>query len=160
MYPYYYYRVNNWEPTLLLLRRSLYAEEMVCTMSSELFHIPETKDLKGNSEMHSHLVPASYHRVTAVGSAQRLKNGEQQQSIIETMTACILNAETQDRKVDEWLNRMEKNASPEYKPVIQVIIKWQEQAKSYLKQAKEALQSMGVSFPVSQEQQGDQENDY
>jgi hypothetical protein len=160
LYPYYYYRVNNWEPTLLLLHQSLYAEEMVCAMSSEFFHIPETKDLKGNNEMHSHLVPASYHRVTAVGSAQRLKNGEQRQSIIETMTTCILNAETQDRKVREWLNVMEENASPEYKPVIQVIIKWQGQAESYLKQAKEALQSMGVSFPVTQEQQNDQENYY
>ncbi|WP_199860689.1 hypothetical protein [Oceanobacillus damuensis] len=49
--------------------------------------------------MHNHLVPASYHRVTAVGSAQKLKNGEEQQTIIETMVACIINAETQDINV-------------------------------------------------------------
>ncbi|MGE7764874.1 hypothetical protein [Peribacillus sp. NPDC096540] len=55
----YYYRFNNWEPILYMLHQSLYAEEMVCAMSSELFHIPATKDLKGNLEMHSHLVPAS-----------------------------------------------------------------------------------------------------
>ncbi|NRG48462.1 hypothetical protein [Bacillus sp. CRN 9] len=153
MYPYYYYRGNNWDHILMLLRQSLYAEEMVCSMSSELFHIPETKDLEGNDEMHSHLVPASYHRVTAVGSAQRLKNGEQRETIVQTMTTCIINAENQDRKVREGLNTMEQNASQEYKAFIQVIIKWQEQAESYLMQAKEAVKSMGYSMPAENEQQ-------
>ncbi|MFC0271790.1 hypothetical protein ACFFIX_10020 [Metabacillus herbersteinensis] len=145
----YFYRVNNWERVLNLLNQSLYAEEMVCAMSSELFHIPKTKDLTGNREMHDHLVPASYHRVTAVGSSQRLKNGEQQQSIVETLVACIMNAKTQDKKVREGLDTMEQNASPEYKPFIKVIIKWQESAESYLNQAKKALRTMGVSFPTT-----------
>lgn len=153
MYPYYYYRGNNWDHILMLLRQSLYAEEMVCSMSSELFHIPETKDLEGNDEMHSHLVPSSYHRVTAVGSAQRLKNGEQRETIVQTMTTCIINAENQDRKVREGLNTMEQNASQEYKAFIQVIIKWQEQAESYLMQAKEAVKSMGYSMPAGNEQE-------
>lgn len=153
MYPYYPIRINKWDHVLYLLQQSLYAEEMVCAMSSELFHIPATKNLKGNREMHNHLVPASYHRVTAVGSAQRLKNGEKQNSIIETMSACIVNAESQDKKVREWLTIMEKNASSEYKPFIKVIIKWQEQAESTLNQAKSSLQSMGVSFPAESELQ-------
>ncbi|ALC81643.1 MULTISPECIES: hypothetical protein [Bacillus] len=153
MCPYYPIRVNKWDHVLYLLRQSLYAEEMVCAMSSELFHIPKTKDLKGNREMHSHLVPASYHRVTAAGSAQRLKNGEKQNSIVETMTACILNAESQDKKVREGLKTMEENAIPEYKPFIKVIIKWQEQAETSLNQAKASLQSIGVSFSAESEQQ-------
>jgi hypothetical protein len=69
------------------------------------------------------------------------------------MTACIVNAETQDKKVREGLKIMEENASPNYIAFIKVIIKWQEQAESYLNQAKEALRSMGVSFPVGSEQQ-------
>jgi hypothetical protein len=131
----------------------LYAEEMVCAMSSELFHIPQTKDLKGNNEMHSHLVPASYHRVTSVGSSRRLVNGEQQQSIIVTMVTCIINAEAQDKKVREGLNIMEENASSEFKSVIRMIIQWQTQAEAYLKQAKDSLRAMGVSFPSGSEQQ-------
>jgi hypothetical protein len=154
VYPYYFYRVNGWEQILTLLQQSLYAEEMVCAMSSELFHIPQTKDLKGNREMHSHLIPASYHRVTAVGSAQRLKNGEQQQSIIETMVACIINAEIQDKGVNEGLVLMEENASPEYKSFLNSIIRWQVQTESSLKQAKEFLQTMGVKVPTGSEQQG------
>ncbi|MFD1040123.1 hypothetical protein ACFQ3N_17255 [Virgibacillus byunsanensis] len=151
MYP-YYYRVNNWENVLHALHQSLFAEEMVCAMSSELFHIPETQGLEGNAEMHNHLVPASYHRVTAVGSAQRLMNGEQQQSIIETMSACIMNAEAQDKQVRQGLNTMERNASPSYKPVIAVIIMWQEQAEYYLNQAREASQLLGVSFSGESEE--------
>jgi hypothetical protein len=140
---------------LNLLQQSLFAEEMVCAMSSELFHIPQTKDLKGNSEMHSHLVPASYHRVTSVGSSRRLVNGEQQQSIIVTMVTCIVNAENKDKKVREGLMIMEENASPEFKSFIRVIIQWQTQAESYLKQAKDSLRTMGVSFPSGSEQQSE-----
>lgn len=160
MQPYYFYRVNNWGHILNFLHQSLYAEEMVCAMSSELFHIPKTKDLKGNREMHNHLVPASYHRVTAVGSSQRLVNGEQQQSIVETLVACIKNAENHDKNVREGLITMEQNASPEFKPFIKVIIKWQEQAESYLNQAKESLRTMGVSVPTGSEQQSGEYNYY
>lgn len=147
MFPYYYYRVNQWEPIVELLQKSLFAEEMVCSMSSELFHIPQTMNLKGNSEMHSHLVPASYHRISALGSARRLTKGEQQQSLIDTLVACILNAETRDKKVREGLIVMEENAGPEFKPFIKVIIQYQEQTEAYLKQAKETLLTMGVSMP-------------
>jgi hypothetical protein len=156
----YLYRVNQWTQILTLLQQSLYAEEMVCAMSSQLFHIPKTKDLKGNREMHNHLVPASYHRVTAVGSAQRLSNGDQQQSIIETMTTCIINAENQDKKVRDGLKTMEENADPEFKPFIKRIIQWQNQAESYLTQTKTALKSMGISFPIGSEQQSGEYNVY
>lgn len=160
MQPYFYYRGNNWGQILNLLRRSLYAEEMVCAMSSELFHIPETKDLKGNAEMHNHLVPASYHRVTAAGSAQRLVNGEQRQTIIQTMVACIINAENQDKKVREGLNTIEANANPQYKTFMAVIFRWQDQAESSLNQAKESLRTMGISFPAGSGQQSGESNTY
>jgi hypothetical protein len=147
MFPYYNVRVNNWEPVLNSLLRSLHAEEMVCSMSSELYHIPQTQNLKGNNEMHNELVPASYHRISAAGSARRLLNGEQQQSLIDTLVACILNAENRDKKVREGLIVMEENAVPDYKPFIKLIIQWQDQAESTLKQAKDSLSSMGISVP-------------
>jgi hypothetical protein len=160
LHPYNMYRLNQWTQILMLLQQSLYAEQMVCAMSSQLFYIPATKDLEGNREMHNHLVPASYHRVTAVGSAQRLSNGEQQQSIVETMTACIMNAEKQDKKVRDGLKIMEENATQEFKPFIKLIIQWQKQAESYLIQAKAALKSMGISFPIESEQQSEEYNVY
>jgi hypothetical protein len=147
MFPYYNVRVNNWEPVLNSLLRSLHAEEMVCSMSSELYHIPQTQNLKGNNEMHNELVPASYHRISAAGSARRLLNGEQQQSLKDTLVACIINAENRDKKVREGLIVMEENAVPDYKPFIKLIIQWQDQAESNLKQAKDSLRSMGISVP-------------
>jgi hypothetical protein len=145
MFPYYQFRVNNWQSILDPLLQSLYAEEMVCSMSSELYHIPQTQNLKGNNEMHNNLVPASYHRISAVGSARRLLNGEQQQSLIDTLVACILNAEARDKKVREGLIVMEENVVPEYKQFINLIIQWQSQTEASLKQAKDSLSSMGIS---------------
>lgn len=101
--------------------------------------------------MHNHLVPASYHRVISVGSPRRLVNGEKKQSIITTMTACIINVENQDKKVHEGLMIMEENAGLEYKSLIRVIIQWQTQ--TYLKQAKDSLRITGISFPSESEHQ-------
>lgn len=62
----YYYRSNqtqnnyNCSYILELLNYSLYLEKMICSMTTQLFYIEETEDLKGNPEMHQHLVPASY----------------------------------------------------------------------------------------------------
>jgi hypothetical protein len=72
-------------------------------MSTQLFHIPATKNLKGNPEMHDHLVPASYHRVTAVGAAQRLQQGEYHDSLVKTLTSCVKNGLQEDQDVLKWL---------------------------------------------------------
>jgi hypothetical protein len=124
-------------------------------MTSQLYHIPVTKNLKGNDEMHSHLVPASYHRVTAVGSAQRLSNGEQHQSIVDTLVACIQNAQEKDKKVLEGLYTMQNNARTEVKPFINEAIRWQQQAESTLQQAENTLRQMGVSLNNSNQQNND-----
>ncbi|RYL97864.1 hypothetical protein EWH99_13275 [Sporolactobacillus sp. THM7-7] len=148
MYYDYDYR-ETWQSVLNAVRRSLFAEEMVCSISTELYHIPQTRDLKGNNEMHRHLVPASYHRVTAAGSALRLATGEQRQSIIDTLTGCINNAEREDRSVKEWLPVMEEDADRAFKPVIRLVMRWQNQAELYLSQAKSSLAEMGIAFPAN-----------
>lgn len=126
-----------WQSVVTELNRSLYGEQMVCSMSTQLFHIPETKDLKGNAEMHTHLVPASYHRVTATGSAQRLFFGESAPSIVETLIACIHNAEQRDRNVRAGLLVMRDAAPASYKQFIENIIRWQDYTEFYLQNAKQ-----------------------
>ncbi|MCA1029642.1 hypothetical protein LCL95_01190 [Bacillus timonensis] len=153
----YSYRVNQWSQTLSYLQQSLYAEEMVCAMSTQLLYIPATKDLKGNNEMHNHLVPASYHRVTAVGAAIRLSNGEEQPSIVSTLTNCIRNAEKQDKGVRAGIKTMEENAPTDYKAFVKVIMQWQQQAENSLAMAKQSVQSMGYS---SQSDEESPESDY
>jgi hypothetical protein len=133
-----------WSSVLQQLQQSLFAEEMVCAMSSQLFHIPATQDLKGNREMHQHLVPASYHRVTAVGSAYRLSAGEYQESIVATMVSCIQSATNQDREIKKWLFIMNDAAPQEYKPFIGQIIQWQNQAEFELTSAKRILTQQGL----------------
>ncbi len=128
-----------WQSVVTELNQSLYSELMVCSMSTQLFHVPETKDLKGNTEMHTHLVPASYHRVTATGSAQRLLNGEFAPSILETLNDCIQNAEQQDRNVRAGLLVMRDNAPANYKAFIENILHWQDYAELHLQNAKQGV---------------------
>lgn len=142
---YYEQYREPWPSVLQLLQQSLFAEEMVCAMSTQLFHIPQTRDLRGNPEMHEHLVPASYHRVTAVGSAYRLSSGEYDRSIVETMVSCIDNAMKRDQEIQKWLLVMNEAAPEQFKPFVRQIIQWQNQAEYYLSAAKQSLSQWGVS---------------
>jgi hypothetical protein len=134
--------MEMWQSVVSELHRSLYAEQMVCSASTQLFHIPETKDLRGNEEMHTHLVPASYHRVTATGSAQRLLNGERAPSIVETLKNCIENAEQRDRGVRAGLLVMRDAAPAAYRTFIENIIHWQDYAEMHLRHAKQLTSQM------------------
>ncbi|WP_209124145.1 hypothetical protein [Alkalihalobacillus sp. BA299] len=138
----YLYR-QDWSSVLEFLNYSLHGEEMVCSMSTQLFHIPSTANLKGNAEMHNHLVPASYHRVTAVGSAKRLQNGEYHESIIQTLVSCVNNGLKEDQEITKWLDVMRDDAPNEFKPFIQNIIAWQQQTEQSLASAKQLLRQMG-----------------
>lgn len=126
-----------WQSVITELYRSLYGEQMVCSMSTQLFHIPETKDLKGNAEMHTHLIPASYHRVTATGSAQRLLNGESTPSIVETLITCIQNTEQRDRNVYAGLLVMRDAVPTSCKQFVENIIRWQDYTEFHLQNAKQ-----------------------
>jgi hypothetical protein len=144
----YPFRQADWSSVLHLLKSSLFAEEMVCSMSTQLFHIPETSNLRGNAEMHEHLVPASYHRVTSVGSANRLTRGERDPSIVSTLTACIQNAKNRDQKVLSGLHIMKDAAPAQYKLFVENIISWQHQTQFYLDRAQQQLVQMGI--PIGQ----------
>jgi hypothetical protein len=139
---YYGFR-QDWSPVLKFLNGSLYGEQMVCSMSTQLFHIPATQNLKGNTQMHQHLVPASYHRVTAVGSAQRLLNGEHHDSIVKTLISCIRNGLKEDQEVMKWLKVMSDNAPNEFKSFIQNIINWQQHTEQSLYSAQQLVRQMG-----------------
>ncbi|MFD2507457.1 hypothetical protein [Halalkalibacter alkalisediminis] len=138
----YPYR-QDWSSVLELLNYSLYGEGMVCSMSTQLFHIPATENLEGNPEMHNHLVPASYHRVTAVGCVQRLQRDEYHNSIIKTLISCVNNGLREDQEVMRWLHVMRDNAPTEYRSFIESIISWQQQTEQSLASAQQLLRQMG-----------------
>lgn len=134
---------RNASPALYLpliyrnLMKSQYAEQMVCSMSTQLFHIPETEDLKGNRQMHEHLIHASYHRTTAIGSADRLLRSRWNESIVATLASCIANGLSRDKKVHHWLLVMKNAADAKTKPFIEHILQWQNKAEYELKKARQ-----------------------
>ncbi|WP_188623645.1 hypothetical protein [Caldalkalibacillus thermarum] len=134
---------QDWSVVYHHLQNSLFAEQMVCSMSTQLFFIPRTQDLEGNIEMHNHLVPASYHRITAAGSAYRLQSDEHHESIVETLVSCINNAKQEDKGVREGLQIMREAAPVDVKPFIDAIIGWQDQAEQTLALAEKMVQQRG-----------------
>ncbi|MBY6037576.1 hypothetical protein KUV80_12975 [Fictibacillus nanhaiensis] len=133
---------NRWKSVADELEKSLYGEQIVCSMSTELYHIPKTKKLEGNNNMHRFLVPASYHRVTAVGSAIRMVNGYITPSVLKTLILCIQQAEDQDKGVRKNLKVMLKAAPEPYKPFVENIIQWQDYAELHLQHAKQLTMQM------------------
>jgi hypothetical protein len=142
LYGYYYYR-QDWSSVLEYLNNSMNGEQMVCSMTTQLFHIPATENLKGNTEMHNYLVPASYHRVTALGCAKRLQSGESHESIIKALVACVNNGLKQDKEVTKWLKVMRENAPREFKGFMDNVIRWQQQTEQSLAYTQQLLRGMG-----------------
>ncbi|WP_193557000.1 hypothetical protein [Salicibibacter halophilus] len=134
---------HDWSGIYNHLRESLYEQQIVCSMSTQLYYMPETEDLEGNPEMHEHLVPASYHRVTAVGSAKRLMKDEAKEpsSIVQSLRSCIENAQSEDQGVMRWLHVMRDEAPSSFSSFIQRIITRQEKAEKSLKEAQQQMEN-------------------
>ncbi|MUK88856.1 hypothetical protein GMD78_10675 [Ornithinibacillus sp. L9] len=148
---YYYPYRQDWSSVVQYLNYSLNGEQMVCSMTSQLFHIPETENLEGNAEMHNHLVPASYHRVTALGCANRLQSGEDHESIIKTLIACVQNGLKEDEEITKWLTVMKENAPNNYKGFMDSVIGWQQQTEQSLAIVQQLLGQMGLDMEVENE---------
>lgn len=134
---------QNWASLLRLMEQSLHANEMVCSMSSQLYHIPATENLKGNSEMHDYLYKASYHRITAIGCTKRLQGGEYHDSIIQTLVACVNNGLKADKEIMRWLPVMKENAPADFQAFMEALIRWQQHAEDTLKTAQQQLRQSG-----------------
>ncbi|KIL43791.1 hypothetical protein [Jeotgalibacillus soli] len=98
--------------------------------------------------MHAALVPASYHRVTANGSAIRLLHGENAPSIIEALVYCIQKADGKDKDVTAGLQLMRDEATASYKPFMENILRWQEHAVMNLQNAKQRIPQMTKPAPT------------
>ncbi|SIR86556.1 hypothetical protein SAMN05878482_106267 [Peribacillus simplex] len=93
--------------------------------------------------MHNHLIPASYHRVTALGCAKRLQSGEYHESIIKALVACVNNGLKQDKEVTKWLRVMRENAPSEFKEFMDTVIDWQQKTEESLAYTQQLLRGMG-----------------
>ena len=129
------------------LSNSLYAEEIVCSMASQLHYIPEMANLNGLKETHDALVPASYHRVTAVGTGNRILQGDQSLSLWQVIEYCIREAGVMDAAVRVGLNKMLAAAPYAYRGFVNQIIEWQQYKESSFQIAKTAFEQL--KGPVS-----------
>ncbi len=118
------------------LSNSLYAAGIVCSMASQLYYIRETADLNGLNEAHDALVPASYHRVTAFGTGNRILQGDTAPTLWNVIEYCIREAQEKDAAVRAGLNKMLAAAPDAYKGFVSTIIEWQEYTERTMQNAK------------------------
>ncbi|WP_069203048.1 hypothetical protein [Bacillus testis] len=124
------------------LANSLYAEEMVCSMASQLRYFPETAQLNGLEETHGSLVPASYHRVTAVGTGYRILQGDNAPTLWNVIEYCIREAQKMDAATRVGLNKMLAAAPETYRGFVNQIIEFQKNKENYFQMAKTAYESI------------------
>ena len=127
------------------LTTSLYAEEIVCSMASQLHYIPETANLNGLKETHDALVPASYHRVTAVGTGNRMLQGDQSPSLWQVIEYCIREAGEMDAAARAGMNKMLAAAPQAYKGFMNQMIEWQKYKEKTFQVAKTAFENIMAS---------------
>ena len=124
------------------LSNSLFAEEIVCSMASQLHYIPEMANVNGLKETHDALVPASYHRVTAVGTGNRILQGDQHPSLWNVIEYCIREGQKMDAAVRVGLNKMLAAAPDTYRGFVNQIIEWQKYKEQTFQMAKTAYESI------------------
>ena len=124
------------------LSNSLFAEEIVCSMASQLHYIPEMANVNGLKETHDALVPASYHRVTAVGTGNRILQGDQHSSLWNVIEYCIREGQEMDTAVRVGLNKMLAAAPDAYRGFVNQIIEWQKYKEQTFQMAKTAYESI------------------
>lgn len=122
------------------LSKSLYAEEIVCSMASQLHYFPETAHLNGLKETHDALIPASYHRVTAVGTGIRMLQGDDSPTLWNVIEYCIRDAQKMDAAVRVGLNKMIAAAPEAFRDFVNRIMEWQKYKESSFLIAKAAYE--------------------
>lgn len=124
------------------LSKSLYGQQLVNSLIAQLLFITETANLTGLKETHAQLIPASYHRVTALGSALRIQRGDAAPTLFNVLENSINMAEQNDTDVSAGLDRLLTVAPPAYNEYVDMVLQWQQYTSSHLQDAKKALEQL------------------
>ena len=124
------------------LSRSLYGQQLVNSLTAQLLFITETANLNGLQETRAQLIPASYHRVTALGSALRVQRGDNAPTLFNVLENSINLAEQNDVGVRAGLDKLLAAAPPAYNEYTDSILQWQQYTENHLQDAKRALEQI------------------
>lgn len=138
-----FYRRNHWIPIQHFLSLSQKSEQIVASLIQGIYGPPTLNEENNDHLLYECLMLACYFRTIAIGSCQRLTNGDYNSTMLPKLISSIQQTESCDKKVKNELKNRIKEATPEIKPILQMIIYEYDQVGFNLMLAKKKLIEIG-----------------
>lgn len=135
-----------WGKVLHELRRSIYAEQVFCSITTEMEHIPDFAKQPALAELHKQNYETSYHRNTACGNLIRMHyapgetSPEEQRLLLQTID-CFYEARYHDKQAEAAFLKLTAS-NEETNGWLELAGKWHEQRKLWLKSAAMTLRNL------------------
>ncbi|MBX5436614.1 MAG: hypothetical protein IRZ33_05280 [Alicyclobacillaceae bacterium] len=144
-----------WAGVLKYLKASIYAEQVFCSVTTEMRFFPAFAEQPAFRELHAENYETSYHRNTAAGNLIRLTHAEPEYTepnrrLVVTTIACCSQSREHDRRAEQALAALTASSAEE-RAFLDLAGKWHEHRKYWLKRAMRLLRA-GV--PAELWQQG------
>ncbi|MCL6518081.1 hypothetical protein, partial [Alicyclobacillus sp.] len=127
-------------PVLQHLEQSIHAEQVFCSIVTEMKFMPAFKDDPNLAEVHRQNYETSYHRNTAAGNLRRLLAGAgpSEEMLVLMTIECFVEAKRHDRQAEEALKAI-RTESPADEGWIQAAERWHARRRQALRMARRLL---------------------
>ncbi len=132
-----------WEMILQHLRHSIRAEQIFCSLTTEMKWLPTLANQPELAAVHKQNYETSYHMNTAAGNLLRLNRGwtwtdEDQTRLVVMTVECLLEAYAHLKQAAAAMSRLIA-ADPQATRLLQAARHWHKQRKYWLRQATHLL---------------------
>lgn len=128
-----------WEAVLRHVRLSIQAEQVFCSIVTEMKFLPQFAYQDALKIIHRENYETSYHRNTAAGNLRRLTKTSTADKMLILMTVeCFIETEEHDTKAETALRKITVTDAADNKWV-EAAQKWHKRRKQQLKYAAETL---------------------
>lgn len=127
-------------PVLHYVERSIHAEQIFCSIVTEMKFMPAFKDDPHLAEVHRQNYETSYHRNTAAGNLRRLLAGAgpSDEMLVLMTIECFVEAREHDKRAEQALTSIRAGSAADER-WIQAAEKWHFRRRHALRRAKRLL---------------------
>ena len=120
------------------LLESVHAEQVFCSLVSEMKYMPQFQSQPALAELHKENYETSYHRNTAVGNLSRLQAGEAHDLPVLMTIECLVETARHDRLGEKALAAI-RAAAPEDQVWLRAAQNWHERREYWTRRAADTL---------------------
>lgn len=123
------------------LESSIKAEQIFCSIVTEMTFLPQMKDSAGLKTVHKENYETSYHRNTGAGNLQRLIDGQADELLILMTVECLIETHQHDKTAEKALEKIEVSDEG-VKSWVEAAKQWHTRRKQALRQAAKSLHAI------------------